>query len=498
MDELLHRPSPASGQWRERPQEREDGAAVSAAPLLEGAASGARTLRRNVDLARESVANLRTSPLLFLPVALLLSFLLIAASVYTTAYTVTLNGQVLGSVADTQEVDEVIDRVESLASQVLGYSYTLKGTVLYNRSIVKQDEIVEAKSLEQSFFESVDEVMNSYVLRVNGEVVGSWADSAELETMLEQVKSLYMTENTVSASFADTVDVSYEMIASASGEDLDHMYSTLTSTISGDTTYEVVAGDTLSAIAFNHDMPLSTLLTLNPDVTVDKLQIGQIINIKEVVPFLSVETVDEISYTAEVAAPIEQVEDSSMYVGESKVLTEGSAGLAEYEASVRYRNGVEQERSIISEQVLVEPVTEVVAVGTTERPKTMATGTFAWPTSGNITSYFGGRYIFGSYSFHRGIDIANSYGTRVLASDGGVVVSAKYDGTYGYIIVIDHENGYQTAYAHCSSFAVGVGTRVYQGQVIAYTGSTGRATGNHLHFEVRINGTQVNPLSYLK
>lgn len=124
---------------------------------------------------------------------------------------------------------------------------------------------------------------------------------------------------------------------------------------------------------------------------------------------------------------------------------------------------------------------------------------FIKPTSGRISSPFGYRThpVTGSYTLHSGIDIAASSGTTVVASRNGKVVSAGYSGSYGNLIVISHGNGIETAYAHLSSINVRVGESVSQGQLIGKVGSTGRSTGPHLHFEVRINGTAVNPSKYI-
>lgn len=124
---------------------------------------------------------------------------------------------------------------------------------------------------------------------------------------------------------------------------------------------------------------------------------------------------------------------------------------------------------------------------------------FIKPTSGRISSPFGYRThpVTGSYTLHSGIDIAASSGTTVVASRNGKVVSAGYSGSYGNLIVISHGNGFETAYAHLSSIKVSVGDTVSQGQLIGKVGSTGRSTGPHLHFEIRINGTAVNPSKYI-
>ena len=140
-----------------------------------------------------------------------------------------------------------------------------------------------------------------------------------------------------------------------------------------------------------------------------------------------------------------------------------------------------------------------VVQGTKECPTWYPTGSFRWPTSGRITSYFGGRKSPGGIGStnHKGLDIAAPRGTPIYAADGGTVVHAGWMGGYGYTVRIDHNNGKQTYYAHNSKLLVSVGQHVYKGQQIAKMGSTGNSTGNHCHFEVRINGVAKNPMSYL-
>jgi murein DD-endopeptidase MepM/ murein hydrolase activator NlpD len=116
-----------------------------------------------------------------------------------------------------------------------------------------------------------------------------------------------------------------------------------------------------------------------------------------------------------------------------------------------------------------------------------------WPVSGPITSGYGSRWG----RLHAGIDIAVPTGTPVVAAASGQVIVAGWMGGYGNLVVIDHGGGLATAYAHNSSVAVGSGSSVSQGQTIAYAGSTGNSTGPHVHFEVRVNGSAVDPLGYL-
>ena len=255
------------------------------------------------------------------------------------------------------------------------------------------------------------------------------------------------------------------------------------------------------ALAFSNDMTMEEMEALNPEVDINKLMIGQELTVKETIPVLSVQTVEHITYSEPVECPVEEVEDSSMYQGESKILQAGVPGESLVTADVTYINGRETERTVTNTTVISEPTTKVVAVGTMERPTWLPTGRFIWPVSGHITSGFGGRSIFGSYSYHGGIDIAAAYGTAIAAADGGTVTFAgKATGSYwsyGNLVIVDHGNGKQTYYAHCSSILVSAGDKVYQGQTIARVGSTGRSTGNHCHFEVKVNGTSQNPFQYL-
>lgn len=122
-----------------------------------------------------------------------------------------------------------------------------------------------------------------------------------------------------------------------------------------------------------------------------------------------------------------------------------------------------------------------------------------WPVSGEVTSGFGWRISpwGGDREFHPGIDIANNMGTPIVATADGEVVQSGWSEGYGNIVEIKHDNGISTIYGHNSQIAVNVGQSVRKGQIIAYLGSTGRSTGPHAHYEVRVNGTAVDPISFL-
>ena len=123
----------------------------------------------------------------------------------------------------------------------------------------------------------------------------------------------------------------------------------------------------------------------------------------------------------------------------------------------------------------------------------VGSGQFSWPVSGSVTSGFGSRWG----RMHEGIDIAVGQGTPVHAAAAGTVIYAGWMEGYGNLVAIDHGNGLSTAYGHNSALACSVGQTVSAGQVIAYSGSTGHSTGPHVHFEVRVNGSPVDPLGYL-
>jgi murein DD-endopeptidase MepM/ murein hydrolase activator NlpD len=124
-----------------------------------------------------------------------------------------------------------------------------------------------------------------------------------------------------------------------------------------------------------------------------------------------------------------------------------------------------------------------------------------WPARGRISSGFGMRkipYSTNNYQFHTGVDIIGSYESPIWASAAGKVAFTGYRGSYGNTVVIDHGYGYETLYAHLAGFAVNAGDLVGRGDLIGYMGASGRSTGTHLHYEVQVNGSPVNPYNYMK
>jgi murein DD-endopeptidase MepM/ murein hydrolase activator NlpD len=123
-----------------------------------------------------------------------------------------------------------------------------------------------------------------------------------------------------------------------------------------------------------------------------------------------------------------------------------------------------------------------------------------WPVLGHITDSFGERLdpFSGEGAFHTGVDVASDYGAPVHATADGVITTAQNHSGYGRVVVIDHGFGITTWYAHLSSFSAVPGARVKRGEVVGYTGISGRSTGPHVHYEVRMNNAPINPWRYMR
>jgi murein DD-endopeptidase MepM/ murein hydrolase activator NlpD len=189
-----------------------------------------------------------------------------------------------------------------------------------------------------------------------------------------------------------------------------------------------------------------------------------------------------------------------------KVRAERAGVLAERKAAVAEKKDVladirsSQRRLRNAEAQLArdEAAIQSALGGSTGTP--LGGGQLLWPAAGPVTSGFGYRVhpIFGDRRLHTGIDIGAPYGAPVVAADSGEVVFAGVLGGYGNAIAIDHGGGLGTTYNHLSAFAISNGQSVNRGALIGYVGCTGYCTGPHLHFEVRVNGTPVDPMPYLQ
>ncbi len=261
--------------------------------------------------------------------------------------------------------------------------------------------------------------------------------------------------------------------------------------------YEVVEGDTLSEIAIKVNIPMDEIIAMNETLEDEKstIRVGDKLVITVPEPELSVTREEEVYVEEIYDADIVYVDNDSWYTNQTKVLQQPSAGFRRAMVNISYINDKEVAREILKEEVVMEAVPKIVERGTRIPP------TYIRPISGGRqTSGFGRRNApkKGASSYHKGIDWAIPTGTAVYASCGGTVAKAGWGSGYGYVVYLNHEDGRQTRYGHLSKVLVKAGQKVKQGDKIALSGNTGVSTGPHLHFEILINGRQVNPLEHLE
>ena len=261
--------------------------------------------------------------------------------------------------------------------------------------------------------------------------------------------------------------------------------------------YEVASGDTLSEIAIAVNIPMDDIIAMNDSLENENsvLQIGQELIITVPEPELSVVR-HEVNYYEEIYdADIIYIDVDDWYTYQTEVIQQPSAGFRKVVAEETFVNEEQVSREILKEEVVMEAVAKIVKRGTKIPP------TYIKPLSGGrLSSGFGSRKAptKGASTYHKGVDWATPVGTPVYASCGGTVKKAGWGSGYGYVVYIDHVDGRQTRYAHLSKVLVKVGQTVKQGERIALSGNTGISSGPHVHFEILINGTQVNPLKYLQ
>lgn len=216
----------------------------------------------------------------------------------------------------------------------------------------------------------------------------------------------------------------------------------------------------------------------------------------------SLGVVTEMRKTTDIIVPYKSTieKTNEQIVGYSKVTVTGVSGVNRVTQDVVMVNGEVQSCVEISNEVVVAPVNEVVVKGTA---RTLASAkqkqqahnagfTFPLPSdSWQVSAYYGdGRG-------HKAVDLRAKSGTSIFAVADGTVIQSGWNGNYGYCVTIEHDDGTRTLYAHARQLCCNVGERVSQGEVIALVGTTGQSTGNHLHFEVIINGRNVDPAPYI-
>ena len=294
----------------------------------------------------------------------------------------------------------------------------------------------------------------------------------------------------VDASFLVPVYLYSDYVTEDQLADMDTAVAEVTKEEETNKLYTVKGGDTMSGIAERYGLSLDYLLKLNEFEDQNQtIHIDQELIVAVPEPELKLRTVDGILYEEDFTANPIIIPNNDWYNTKEELISEGTTGHREVNAFVTYENGVESNRSIAHTTVLRESVPEVIERGTIVPP------TYIKPIhGGRFSSGFGRRWG----RMHKGVDWACPTGTVVFASSDGVVEYAGWGNGYGNTILISHPDGRKTRVGHLSKILVHDGQSVKQGETIGLSGSTGRSTGPHVHFEIYINGTQVNPLDYIK
>lgn len=414
---------------------------------------------------------------------------------WSLGYEVIVDGENIGLVTDKDIVYTAIENVRTRMSEYLGENSDYEKDPVFVRRVVAEDKLAQQSQIEDALLSNMDTMVEAYAVYVDGEALFGLTSQEAAEWVFTKYKQKFTGEeisDDMIVDFCEETEINKEYVHIALLETPEEALEILSG---GDTTvatYTVKDSDTLWDIAKKYDTTVEHLLALNDNVD-DNIKEGMEIKVEETVPRLSVRSVQTVSLTEPVPYTVEKIKDGSIYEGRTVVSQKGKEGSARVLAKVTKVNGVEVDKNVLESETLTQPVVQIEKVGTKKRPPTTGSGTFINPSFGTLSSRYGRRWGRN----HNGIDIAGSYNSPIKAADGGVVTYAGWMSGYGNYVIINHENGYQTAYGHCASLTVSVGDRVAKGDVVAKMGSTGRSTGTHLHFEVRKNGQYVDPLKYV-
>lgn len=404
------------------------------------------------------------------------------------AYTVKID-QYLVNLASIEEVQELlqaaIDRYDSEGKYkpALSFDSSREMAVLSASVVLKNEEEITPEEQIIDPFDGVGMFAEWNRIYEEAEPAGE-KDFSDYETGL------------ISMEFADTIEVAESYLQASELTTVEKAISEVTKDQEKEEIYEVQSGDTLSQIAENHELPLDNLIAINPTLEDENsmIRVGDELIITVPQPELSVDRQEQLYYEEDYEADIIYVDNDDWYTTDTKTLQEPSAGHRKVVAIINYHNNEEVSIDIQKQEITYEAVPKIVERGTKIPP------TYIKPISGGrLTSRFGRRTrpTRGASTNHKGIDWATPVGTAVMASSAGTVTKAGWGRGYGYVVYIKHADGKETRYGHLSKVLVSPGQYVSQGQKIALSGNTGVSTGPHIHFEILIGGSQVDPFKYL-
>ncbi|MGP4038998.1 peptidoglycan DD-metalloendopeptidase family protein [Gracilibacillus sp. D59] len=427
-------------------------------------------------------------------------------------YHVYVDSEHVGIVEDKAVVENYISEKISDHQDKKNFTYTVNEEIDYVPETVFSSEADNQEVIDY-LQEELSVAVEAQGLMIGDEVAGYFPEKEQAEQVIQKYKEQYVsadvlkkidndseeTSEPLSVGESHIIDVSLTKEVSIKPKKVpedkvltvEEGITLLEKGTLENKKHVVEAGDVLGSIASQYDLSLDKLLELNPGLTEESLiQIGDELNVTAYEPYVQVVVTEEKLDEEEIAYETEIEESEEMYKGEEKVKQEGENGTVEKHYRVEKVNGKTVDTEVLEENVTKEPTKKIIVKGT-KVVSSRGTGQLSWPAvGGSITSHVGQRW--GSY--HKGIDIAGVSNRTISAADNGSVASAGWDsGGYGNKVVINHNNGYRTVYAHLKSISVSAGQTVEKGQKIGVMGTTGFSTGIHLHFEVYKDGSLVNP-----
>lgn len=416
----------------------------------------------------------------------------------TDCYSILVDGQEICKTRDENLLQSNVEKIKkdlqenSILPIVVENKFDLANSMAIDSEISSSEEIYNILKSKVSYS------LLAYSIKIDGESIGILESKYQAENVINDVKS-YFTQNIEKESLIDvsTVeDIKIEQVK-VNNTHLQNPETLRNYIIKGtneEKKYTVEAGDSYWNIAEYFNMSLDDLISANPTADPEFIQIGDELNLIVPKPFVTVQVKRKITQEEKVVYKTEYEYVSYLYNDQEIVKQNGDYGISEIEAIVTEQNGIQIAKEVLSEIVISAPQTKVLVTGTQDPPPSQGTGYFVNPLpSSTVSSRFGSR----SGGFHSGLDLAKSSGSQIKAADGGTVIFAGWQGSYGYMVEISHGAGFTTRYAHCSKLLVSRGDKVYQGKVVGLVGTTGIATGPHLHFEVRKYGKALNPSSYI-
>ena len=404
------------------------------------------------------------------------------------AYAVIVGGKTIGYVKQQDEADKAIKEANDYMKKTYGLDTMTKKKVEYERARPPKGQIMDKDQCMSAFLNSLDFKTHAACIYIDGKQTVALKDKVAADETVAYVMAK-LSGGAENAEFKQKIEIKEEDVSPGNVIPLGKARNMLLKSDRMDS-YTIRQGDTLWDIAAANGTSADKLLALNNNISETDMKPGDSILLDKPQPLVTVVTREPVAFNMPIPFGVQTIRDDRMPMKNVKVKQQGSIGKKRVKVEIVKENGVKVAKNLLQEDIISQPVTKIVRVGTNRQ---VATGMFSYPVAGVLTSRFGQRWG----RAHTGVDMGVPCGTSVRAADGGRVIFAGSCGGYGNLVRIDHGNGYITYYGHLSRIKVSCGDKVGKGDVIALSGNTGHTTGPHLHFEVRKNGAPQNPLKYL-